>query len=174
MDTINFFVNKTDEVVVECPQCNNSKTISIGAYKGKKYTMKVKCPCGHTFAINLDSRENYRKKTFLEGSYQVINLNIDSYYEKLVGKTIDPLQKKREVIKNCTVKDLSVSGVGLNMWERHTIEEGDELFLEFNLDNTKQTPIRCIVIVRTVRNNLIGAEYKDKKEIRPYLGFYFM
>ena len=136
--------------------------------------MKVKCPCGHSFTINLDFREHYRKKTLLEGSYQAVDLNLDSFYEKLSSKTVDPFQAKRKVTKNCTVKDLSVSGVGMEIWGPHTIEEGDELFLEFNLDNAKQTLVRCIVIVRTIRKNFIGVEFKNKKEVLPNLGFYFM
>lgn len=167
---MNFFVNQSGRAIVECPHCKNSKSISGAAYKGKKFTMNVKCPCGHVFPINLDFRKHYRKVTLLDGNYHKTNLNIESFYEKLSNKD----GSSRNRIKNCTVRDLSLGGVGLDIWGNHTIEEGDELFLEFNLDTKRNSLIRCEVTVKTVRENFVGAEFKGREDCHAYLGFYLM
>jgi hypothetical protein len=170
MDEINLFVSQTGTVVVKCPQCENSKLISVATYKGKKFAIKVKCPCGHLFTINLDFREHYRKPTLLEGNYHKTNLKIESFYEKLPLKNDHPLKR----IKNCTVRDLSIGGIGLDIWGKHTIEKGDELFIEFNLDNRKRSLIKCEVIVKTIRENYVGAEFKDKLICNSDLRFYLL
>lgn len=174
MSAIKFFVNQAGRAIVKCPHCENSKSIPVTAYKGKKFTMKVKCPCGHIFPINLDFRAHYRKLTLLEGKYQKTNLNIESFFEKLPYKTGIPLNHTGDLIKNCTIKDISVGGIGLDIWGHHTIEKGNELFIEFNLDNKKHSLVKCEVTVKTVQNNYIGAEFKDKLDFNPDLGFYLL
>ena len=174
MDAVKFFVSQEGKVIVECPHCENSKTISVSSYKGKKFALNVKCPCGHAFPINLDFREHYRKPTFLEGNYRKTNLNLESFYEKILPKTNTPPHQNRNVINNCTVKDISVGGIGLDIWGGHTIEKGDHIFIDFILDNTKRSRIRCELTVRTVQNNYVGAEFTEKLDFSPDLGFYLL
>ena len=174
MDAVKFFVNQEGDVIVQCPLCENSKTVSVSSYKGKQFAMKVKCTCGHVFPINLDFREHYRKPTFLEGNYLKTNLNLESFYEKVPQKRNIPPDKKRNVINNCTVKDISVGGLGLDIWGDHTIEKGDHLFIKFILDNKKRSLIQCELTVRTVQNNYVGAEFKEKLDFNPDLGFYLL
>ena len=174
MDPVKFFVNQAGNVIVECPQCENSKSISVASHKGKQYAMKVKCPCGHIFPINLDFREHYRKPTLLEGNYRKTNLNLESFYEKIPPTSNTHVPQQRNVIYNCTVKDISVGGLGLDIWGNHTIETGEHLFIEFILDNKKRSRIRCELIVRTVQNNYVGTEFKEKLDFIPDLGFYLL
>lgn len=174
MSAIKFFVSKSGTAIIECPQCENSKSISVSAYQGKKFSTKVKCPCGHVFAINFDFRQHYRKSTLLEGNYRKSNLNIKSYYEKLPNKTRVTHKQMRDGVNNCTVKDLSIGGIGLDIWGQHSIEEGDELLVEFKLNNKRHTVIKREVIVKTVHENYVGAEFQDDFDHHPDLGFYLM
>ena len=174
MSTIKFFVSQTGNVIVQCPQCESSKEISVAACKGKKFSMKVKCHCGHIFPINLDFRRHHRKHTLLHGNYQKTDLNLESYYEKLPPKSVTVFQHPQIEDTNCTVVNISVGGAGLKIPGPHGIEEGDELFLLFNLDNKKRSLIQGIVTVKTVRGNVIGAEFKEKADFNPELGFYLM
>ncbi len=150
MDAVKFFVNREGNVIVECPQCENSKTISVASFKGKEFAVKVKCVCGHIFPISLDFREHYRKPTFLEGNYRKTNLNLESFYEKIPRTTNIPSHQKRNVIHNCSIKDISVGGLGVDIWGEHKIEVGNHLFIEFILDNKKRSLVRCELIVKTV------------------------
>jgi hypothetical protein len=174
MSTIKFFVSHTGNVIIECPQCSSSKEISVAACKGKIFSTKVKCRCGHIFPIKLDFRQHHRKHTLLDGNYQKTNLTIESYYEKLSPRTATVFQHPQIEAVNCTIVDLSAGGVGLNISGLHEIEEGDELFLQFNLDNKKKSLIKCAVTVKKVRGNLIGAEFKEGSDFNPELGFYLM
>lgn len=174
MSAIKFFVNQEGIAAVECPQCKKSRSVSVAAYKGKKFTQKVKCPCGHIFTINLDFREHFRKQTLLEGNYRKTNLSIKSLYKKLPNKNVNPHDHPDGAMKICTVKDLSLSGIGLDIWGQHTIEKGNELLIEFHLDDRHNSFIRCEVTVKTVRKNWVGAEFKDKSDVNRNrdLGFY--
>lgn len=174
MSAIKFFVNKEGMAIIKCPQCEHGKSISVATYKGKKSTIKVNCPCGHSFPISLDFREHHRKKTLLEGNYRKSGLNIESFYEKLSHTRGTPMNPTSDGLKNCTIKDLSVGGLGLDIWGFHSVKEGDALLIEFTLDNKKKSHIRSEVVVKTVRENYVGAEFKEKSEFIANLGFYLM
>ena len=88
--------------------------------------------------------------------------------------TSTPFDHKRGEIKNCTVKDLSIGGIRLDIWGRHSIEEGHELLIEFNLNTKKKSLIKCEVTVKTVQNNFIGAKFKEQLDFNPDLGFYLL
>jgi hypothetical protein len=65
-------------------------------------------------------------------------------------------------------------GMGIDIWGPHSIVQDSELYVEFNLDNSKMTLIRCQVIVISVRNNFVGAEFKVRPDYYPELGFYLL
>jgi hypothetical protein len=173
MSAVKYFVTKEGKAWIECPQCKHGKSISVAAYKGKKSAFLINCPCGHSFEISIDFREHYRKKTLLEGNYLKTGLNIESFYTKLPGMSSTSLGQIIEN-KNCTIKDLSLGGIGLDIWGSHSIAQGDELFVEFNLDNRKKSLMKCKVIVKSVHNNYVGAEFKKKSDYCPELGFFLL
>lgn len=173
MPAAKYFVTKDGRAHIECPECKLGKTITVAALKGKKSAIKIKCPCGHVFEIELDFRQHYRKHTILGGNYLKTDLNIESFYTKLPGMSSTSLGQQIQE-KNCAIKDLSLGGMGIDIWGAHSIAKGDELYVEFNLDNSKKTLIRCQVVVVSVRNSFVGAEFKEKPDYYPELGFYLL
>jgi hypothetical protein len=173
MPAVKYFVTKDGKAHIECPGCKQGKTVSVAALKGKKCAIKTKCPCGHDFEIVLDFRQHYRKDTFLEGNYLKTGLNIESFYAQLPGMSSTSLGKEIQE-KNCAIKDLSLGGMGIDIWGPHSIVQGGELYVEFNLDNSKKTLIRCQVIVISVRNNFVGTKFKVRPDYYPELGFYLL
>ena len=53
-------------------------------------------------------------------------------------------------------------------------KKNDELFLEFKLDNKKQSHIKCEVTVKKVQNNYVGTEFKDKSNYNSDLNYYLL
>lgn len=60
----------------------------------------------------------------------------------------------------------------MDIWGPHTLEEGDVLFIEFELDNKKKSLLRREVTVRTVEKNYVGAQFSDQMECQSDLAFY--
>lgn len=174
MDRVKYFVTKEGRVCIECPACELGKSVSVAAYKGRNCPIKIKCPCGHSFEIDLDFRRHYRKQILLEANFWKTDLNLESYYAKLPAMSSTSLGTTSQKQKNCAIKDLSLGGIRLDIWGPHDIAEGDELFIEFNLDNAKSSLVKCKVVVKSVHNNLVGAEFKEKADFCPELGFYLL
>jgi hypothetical protein len=55
---------------------------------------------------------------------------------------------------------------------RHHIHVGQKASLKFTLDNKKETKIIMEVIIRSIRDNIIGCEFLDQADIGKDLGFY--
>ena len=139
-----------------CPQCARSKTVDVSQYATleKMIKINVKCPCGHTYKAILEKRRQYRKETNLAGTY--IHL-------------IDGQPRDRGLM---TVKDLSTSGMKLQLNVKQNFAIGDQLQVEFHLNDTHRTLIRKTVIIRNQREQFIGAEFAPFETVDQALGFY--
>lgn len=76
------------------------------------------------------------------------------------------------------VRDISFSGIGLELphiYKKHIadIEVGDIIEVDFKLDNKKEDQIRKRCIVRSKRENHIGAQFDDEN-FSKQLGFYLI
>jgi c-di-GMP-binding flagellar brake protein YcgR len=70
------------------------------------------------------------------------------------------------------VLDLSLSGLKFMMKRKCNIEVGEELMVEFNLNDKKKSLIKAKVIARHIKNREVGAEFCSKEQqinISPYL-----
>ena len=139
-----------------CPQCARSKTVDVSQYATleKMIKINVKCPCGHTYKAILEKRRQYRKETNLAGTY--IHL-------------IDGQPRDRGLM---TVKDLSTSGMKLQLNVKQNFAIGDQLQVEFHLNDVHRTLIRKTVIIRNQREQFIGAEFAPFETVDQALGFY--
>ena len=139
-----------------CPQCARSKTVDVSQYATLEKIIKinVKCPCGHTYKAILEKRRQYRKETNLAGTY--IHL-------------IDGQPRDRGLM---TVKDLSTSGMKLQLNVKQNFAIGDQLQVEFHLNDAHRTLIRKTVIIRNQREQFIGAEFAPFETVDQALGFY--
>jgi hypothetical protein len=139
-----------------CPKCQNSKTVNVSQYVGidKIVKVNVKCPCGNAYTSILEKRKKYRKETNLHGSYVRI---------------VDGKEAEGGLM---TVRDLSTTGMKLNINGDHGCSTGDVIRVEFHLDDTHRSLIRKKVIIRNVHGKLIGAELAPTESVDKALGFY--
>jgi len=139
-----------------CPKCQRSKTVNVSQYAKieKIITVNVKCPCGYTYKAILEKRKRYRKATNLAGSYTQI---VDG--RELYGGLM-------------TVKDLSTTGMKLQINADHDCTVGDLIRVEFHLNDTQRTFISKKVIIRNINGAYIGTQFAPTEAINKALGFY--
>jgi hypothetical protein len=139
-----------------CPQCQKSKTVDVSKYArlDKIVKVKVTCPCGYGYTSILEKRKKYRKATNLAGSYV---------------RMIEGRQAGGGLM---TVKDLSISGLKIKIYEAHNCTVGDVLLVEFYLDDSHRTLIKKKVLVRNIVGSGIGVEFAPTEAIDRALGFY--
>jgi hypothetical protein len=161
MQTQTIYTNLSEPVTLSCEQCGRRKALQAAIVKDLPQPLKVRCPCGATFEVNIIIRQLYRKKTRLLGTYVKHYPQTNKILEQ--GKMI--------------VEDLSRTGLGFSTMNKHTIEVDDVLVVAFTLDDARKTDIRKAVRVRRIDDRLIGAEFFDHDaytETNRILGFYLM
>ena len=71
-----------------------------------------------------------------------------------------------------TIRDLSTSGVKLQLNVKQNFAIGDHMLIEFHLDDKQRTLIKKTVIIKNQRDRFIGAEFAPYETIDKALGFY--
>lgn len=139
-----------------CPQCTRTKTVDVSKYAtiDKVVKVNVKCPCGHGYKAILEKRRQYRKETNLPGTY--IHF-------------IDGKPQNRGLM---TIEDISTTGVKLKLNVKQYFAIGDQMKIEFHLDDTRRTLIKKTVIIKNQRDQFIGAEFAPFETVDKALGFY--
>jgi hypothetical protein len=161
MQTHTIYANLSENVALVCKQCRRSKTLEAAIVKDLPQPLKVKCPCGATFGVNIIIRQFYRKKTHLPGVYVKRDMQTGNILEQ--GRM--------------TVEDISWTGIGLRTLSQHTVLVNDVLTVTFTLDDKHQTSIQKSVRARRIDNYFIGAEFIDRSaytDTNRMLGFYLM
>jgi hypothetical protein len=150
------YVTSKQMATFSCPQCARSKTVDVSKYAtiDKVVKVNVKCPCGHTYKTILEKRRQYRKESNLPGTYVHF---------------IDGRPQNRGLM---TVKDLSTSGVKLKLNVKQNFAIGDQMQIEFHLDDSHRTLIKKTVIIRNQHEQFIGAEFAPYEVVDKALGFY--
>lgn len=150
------FINSDNIAVFICPSCKKTRSTNVSKIIGAKtaVNIKCKCKCGTTFERTLERRRFYRKGIQLKGTC-------------FLGK--DNL--KISVI----ITDISRSGMKLKLNAPHAFESGDELLIEFNIDDTEKSLISKKIIIRSVSGKNLGVEFKSPEhydKLGSYLMFY--
>ena len=101
--------------------------------------------------ISANMRKFYRKRTNLRGSYSNINMNKTGFMR---------------------VKDVSYSGISFELEKKDDLTAGDTLGVRFVLDDERKTEIHRAVVVKNVRDKLIGAEFCDNQVFDIELCYY--
>jgi hypothetical protein len=148
-------VRPDNTVVLTCTHCGLQKETQANLFKDYQHGIRVKCRCQKTFKLFLEYRNRVRKKTNLRGTY--INSQKDSR-----GFLI--------------IRDISVTGLSFTSLDLNNFKVGDELKVEFTLDDEHRTKFRKYIIVREVRKNSVGCEYDRSEEevFQSPLGYYIM
>lgn len=154
--TQKIYVTSKQMATFSCPQCNRSKTVDVSKYATLEKMVKVniKCPCGHAYKAILEKRRQYRKMTNLPGTYVHF---------------IDGQPRSRGLM---TVMDLSTAGMKLRLNVKQNFALGDQLRVEFHLDDAHRTLIKKTVIIRNQRDQFLGVELAPFEAVDKALGFY--
>jgi len=152
-DVIKAFVNEDGNTTLFCPKCSAVKTVSAEQYRGRLHNLKIRCNCAYVFVVNLDFRQNYRKKTDLAGSYVLF----------------EPASGKGEA----HIQDLSLDGASfvITSWVRG-LEVGSRGRLEFTLDDKKKTRLVREFVVQHLKDNTVGCRFRKDQAFAKELGFY--
>jgi hypothetical protein len=102
----------------------------------------------------LEKRKQYRKETNLPGTY--IHF-------------IDGQPQNRGLM---TIEDISTKGVKIKLNVKQNFAIGDQMKVEFHLDDAQRTLIKKTVIIRNQRDQHIGAEFAPFETVDKALGFY--
>jgi hypothetical protein len=149
-------VRPDNTVVLTCIHCGLQKETPVNLLKDCNHEIRVKCRCQKTFKIFLEKRNRVRKKTYLRGTY------INHSQQDSSGSLI--------------IRDISVTGLSFSSLDLKNFKVGDELRVEFALDDEHRTIFREHVIIRDVRKNSVGCEYdsSEKVALQNALGYYIM
>lgn len=139
------YANDYQHSLIVCDQCGKTKEVNLSTLTSIAKNFKVKCPCGHTFFVDVEIRKYYRKETRLAGTYTRLNPGMASGAVK--GQIL--------------VEDLSRRGIGFRTQDRHNMQAGETLEVRFFLDDKKRSEIIKSVLVKNVRGLFIGAEFLD-------------
>ncbi|KPK23097.1 MAG: hypothetical protein AMJ61_16295 [Desulfobacterales bacterium SG8_35_2] len=147
------YVRPDNTAVLTCVHCGRQKVILADSFKGYKHKIKVKCICNRVFTVNLEFRTRVRKKTHLRGTY--INYSQNDSNGDLV------------------IQDISVTGLSFTCSDVNKFKVGDELRLEFTLDDEHRTEIKKDVVVLDVRRRSVGCKYESAEDaLGSPLGYY--
>lgn len=162
------FVGPDNKVTVRCPDCFNSKIVSLKSLFPRKHMVKVRCQCGTAFSIDLEFRKTSRKNTDLQGFYQVPTA------ENEWGRLPDLSLQTHLRRVNCTIRNISMNGLGFTTLSNSSIKVGDALTVKFILDATADIKIEKNIIVRSVQDNYVGCEFVEAERPDATLGFHTM
>ena len=151
--TTTVHVRENNTATLICPACGAVKHITADTFQKNRHTVSVRCRCQHIFNVLLDFRRHFRKQISLPGTYLIAGKGAGG------GGVIH-------------IHNISRGGLGFTVSGMHRIEEGNELQLEFQLNDKKKTPLKKQAIVRSVRINAIGCQFKDSGELDKALGFF--
>lgn len=147
------FVQSDNRVSIICPNCGLSKLISLKQIPDSNHLLRIRCKCGHSFRVQLESRKSYRKETRLEGIF------------KYGGTRTSHL---------VIVVNVSLAGVCFELQGRHALSIGDKGTLRFTLDDQKKTVLEKELTVRAISANQISCEFIEDTAYQKELGFYLL
>lgn len=134
------FVNN-GKAVIRCPACDRVKQVAVGQFQGEKHSLKVKCPCGTDFQVDLSFRNGIRKETDLKG-------------------TLFKNGEDSNSMKECRVVNLSYRGLRLHVDDGHNLQRDDEFDIKFSLENKQNTEVKRRARVRnTAGMDFLGCEF---------------
>ena len=152
MEVKKIYVNRNNEATIVCHSCGKWKTTNVARYVNLNKPIKIKCSCKAVFSVTFEKRGCYRKKVDLYG-------------------TCFKHDKGEEHI---FIQNISRDGLGFTI-NRGTVRIGDTLSVKFVLDDNARSTISEDVVVRSVKDRIIGVEFVNPCEhTKKMLGFYLL
>lgn len=149
-------IDSLDTARFACPNCHREKVMQLSEYSIQRHTTKIKCKCkcGHSYVVILEKMIESIQDTKLMGTF------ISSDKIQCNGKMI--------------IKKLNSRGIMLKTGIKQGILPGLKLFLEFVLDDAKQSIVKKEVVVKAKKGQYLSAEFTSKEHhdnLGPYLFF---
>lgn len=156
--TIKIYLTEDNTGTFICPKCQKTSVKNLSRYIGDKTAvrLKAKCSCGHAYVVFLEKRKKFRKTANLPGSYRSSALDSDP----------------QNVKGSMTVKDLSYSGMRIEVGAPPLFAVGDSLYVEFRLDDARRSQVRKKVIVKNIDGLNVGLSFASLQNHDSALGFY--
>ena len=156
MKKVKTYVRPDNTAVLTCPHCGRQKEIPVESFKGKKHAIKVKCACTNIFTAEIEFRKKKRKRVNLRGTY------------------VNHSQKNRQGL--LTIQNISLGGLAFSSLDINDFKIGDELTIDFQLDDEQRTSVTKGAIVKEIRTQTIGCEFERGGDFAydGPLGFYIM
>lgn len=147
------YVDKDGTVTFVCPKCGASRREAVAQYKDQTGSIKIECNCSNVYEVQLEFRKYFRKKTSLDGLY------FRTSQPDAWGKMI--------------VRDLSLGGCRFETMKAHMLDRGEEIKLEFVLDDARHSTISIRALVLDIGGRSIGCKFSHPPGfIDPEIGFY--
>ncbi len=148
------FMDSLDTARFVCPKCRREKIMQLSAYNIKKHSTRVRlrCKCGHTRIITLEKLAEAQKSMQLLGTFMVKDR--DGVFGKII------------------IKKLNSNGILLKTNIEQGLLPGLKLFLEFVLDDAKQSIVKKEVVVKAKKGKFLTAEFTSNlhdDNLGPYL-----
>ncbi len=138
-----YFISHKEVVTIKCISCGRTRIFSVAHLKDTKHSMKIHCPCAEIFEVDLEFRQNYRKKTHTTCTLRALST---------------PKKRARPGI----VADESSGGLLLQITEEIPIQEKDQLIVSYRQDGGSLQEIERIISVRHYdRGHRIGGAFID-------------
>ena len=147
------FVTSEFKITLTCPECSNRKQVDVSKFMALKTEakLKAKCKCGNKFAVTLERRRSIRKDVYFPG------------WMKCKGNKY-----------KIRVRELSKHGVQIHLLEKAPIESGQQVNIEFTVDDPLQSIItRQVKVKKLFSSTVIGCEFLEF-EHSGNLGKYFL
>ena len=147
------YADADEMVTFTCPKCNKSVRDYANDYKQTKGPILLKCLCGNSYEVLIEFRKFYRKATTLDGTY---------------FRSAHPNNRGRMIVKN-----LSAEGCGFEKLDMTPLVQGEEIKIEFRLDNLKKSQIQKKARVLNVDKHYIGCKFDEPPDsFDPDIGAY--
>lgn len=142
--TEKIYVNDDNFATIICAICKNIRVVDVSKIILNKNIINIrcKCKCGNVFNSVLERRRNYRKDIKFSGNCFLNNEDLKI-----------PVQ----------ITDISKSGIKFEHNSQYSFSVGEELHIDFFLDDPDRSLVVKVVIIRSVFNNKIGAEFKSSE-----------
>jgi hypothetical protein len=152
-DIKKLYVDKDGTATFICPKCGESRKESVEQYKDQTGTINLECKCTNICEVKLEFRRTFRKETSLDG---------------LFFRTSHPGDWGKMIIR-----DLSLGGCRFETMKTNFLDRGEEIKVEFVLDDVRRSTIRKKAVVFDVEGRNVGCKFSDPPgSIDSELGFY--
>lgn len=159
--SIPLFAIDGGEYRLTCPECSRQETLTTSLFEETGSILKVSCPCEHTFRVIREMRHTYRKDVQLEGLFTQDTSDVNKLAVSGGWSAME-------------VTNISKQGLNFTTPNARILNIGDQVQLQFNLDNNKKSLIKKPAEIKSVRKNNVGCQFlgSDKQDVT--LGFYFI